>query len=54
MGKKNELQDFLRQYPKTNSLELLIPDINGIFRCKRIPRQEFEGFFETILDGQVK
>ena len=51
MGKKNELQDFLRQYPKTNSLELLIPDINGIFRCKRIPRQEFEGFFETGVNG---
>ncbi|MAJ87800.1 MAG: hypothetical protein CBD08_007015 [Cellvibrionales bacterium TMED148] len=51
MNKKNELQEFLRQYPKTTSLELLIPDINGIFRCKRIPRQEFEDFFETGANG---
>ena len=51
MNEKNELEEFLRQYPKTTSLELLIPDINGIFRCKRIPRQEFEDFFETGVNG---
>ena len=51
MNEKNELEKFLRQYPKMTSLELLIPDINGIFRCKRIPRQEFEDFFETGVNG---
>lgn len=41
-----ELEAFLEQYPETQLLELLMPDMNGLLRCKRIQRQEFAALFE--------
>ena len=56
-----ELRRLLRKYPDTASMELLVPDINGIFRSKRIRRQSFEkvcddGFWfcaGTVLMGAL-
>jgi len=42
---KTQLQAFLRHYPDTAMIEVLMPDINGILRGKRIQRREFEGLF---------
>jgi len=36
-----ELAAFLEEYPAIKMLEVLMPDMNGIFRCKRIHRNEF-------------
>ena len=41
-----DIEDFLKAEPDTQLLELLMPDINGIFRCKRIHRREFNALFE--------
>lgn len=40
-----ELDDFLRAHPETQMLELLMPDMNGLLRCKRIQRREFAALF---------
>lgn len=40
-----ELRAFLRRHPKTTAADLLIPDINGILRCKRIQKREFQKAF---------
>ncbi|MFQ5610363.1 MAG: glutamine synthetase, partial [Woeseiaceae bacterium] len=37
-----ELRAHLRRYAKTASMELLLPDMMGILKCKRIRRGEFE------------
>ena len=39
---RTELRRLLRQYPNTATLELLIPDLLGILRGKRIRRKGFE------------
>jgi len=39
----SELRRFLRKYPKTGSMELLLPDVNGIPKGKRIRKSDFEG-----------
>jgi glutamine synthetase len=41
-----ELQSFLKAHPDTKLLELLQPDMNGIFRGKRLPADEFAKLFE--------
>jgi glutamine synthetase len=46
---KEELEAFLQEYPNTTSLEVLMVDMNGIPRCKRVPRAEFDSFFAGIL-----
>ena len=46
---QNELEDFLLRYPDTTMLEVLMVDMNGILRCKRIPRDEFEPLFRGEL-----
>ena len=43
-----ELRRFIRKYPKTASMELLIADLNGVLRGKRIRKNEFE---KTFSDG---
>ena len=48
--KHEELQQFLQQNPNVQMLEVLMPDINGIFRCKRVHRSEFE----ALLAGSLK
>jgi len=45
---RTELRRMLRKHPDTATMELLIPDILGIFRGKRIRRQSFE---KTADDG---
>jgi glutamine synthetase len=39
---KTELRRLLRKYPGTNSMELLIPDMHGILKGKRIRAKDFE------------
>jgi len=36
-----ELEVFLQANPDIAMLEIMMPDMNGIFRCKRIHRSEF-------------
>jgi glutamine synthetase len=40
-----ELEQFLTANPETQVLELLMPDLSGILRAKRIHRSEFERLF---------
>jgi glutamine synthetase len=40
-----ELKAFLKKYPDTETMELLIPDLAGVLRGKRIRRKEFERTF---------
>lgn len=51
IAQKKELEAFLKQYPDTTMLEVLLPDINGILRCKRIPAVEFQAFFKSGSKG---
>ena len=37
------------RYPSIQMLEVLMPDMNGIFRCKRIHRSEFAALFAGSL-----
>ena len=56
MAKKNnnplltELRRLLRKYPDTETMEILVPDILGILRSKRIRRRSFE---KSCTDGFV-
>ena len=43
-----ELQRYLRKHPKTEHMELLIADLAGVLRGKRIRRNEFS---KTMGDG---
>jgi glutamine synthetase len=47
---ESELESFLQAYPETQMLEVLMPDMNGILRCKRIHRREVK----TLFDGGIK
>jgi len=40
-----ELDAYLKQYPDTDSLELLVPDQNGYLRGKRVNRSSFKKVF---------
>ncbi len=46
---QKELEAFLLEYPNTTMLEVLMVDMNGIPRCKRLPRSEFGSFFAGKL-----
>ncbi|MEH6586585.1 MAG: glutamine synthetase family protein [Halioglobus sp.] len=50
---QSELEEFLQQNPDIEMLELMMPDMNGILRCKRIQRREFDGFFSRNLKGPI-
>ena len=45
VAEQAELDDFLQRYPETQMLEVLMPEINGILRCKRIHQREFQSLF---------
>lgn len=45
-----EIEEFLQHNPDIKMLEVLMPDMNGILRGKRIPRAEFRALFA----GDVK
>ena len=47
---QGELDAFIAQYPDIQMLEVLMPDMNGIFRCKRIHRSEFQ----ALVSGSLK
>ncbi|EED31456.1 putative glutamine synthetase protein [gamma proteobacterium NOR5-3] len=42
----SELHTFLEKNPDIQLLEVLMPDYNGILRCKRIGRREFSSLYE--------
>ena len=46
---QEELDAFVRKYPDIKMLEVLMPDINGIFRCKRIHHSEFQALCKGTL-----
>jgi len=50
---KSELDRFLQEHPEIEMLELLMPDINGLLRCKRIQRREFDSFFSHTLKAPI-
>ncbi|HSD70713.1 MAG TPA: glutamine synthetase family protein [Woeseiaceae bacterium] len=43
--RNRELEQFLRKYPGTDVMELLIPDMAGVLRCKRARAHEFAKIF---------
>jgi len=43
--KPAELRSYLKRYPGTDSMELLITDVPGVHRCKRIRGNEFGKIF---------
>ncbi|GAB5413027.1 MAG: glutamine synthetase family protein [Congregibacter sp.] len=45
-AQRQELDAFLGANPDVKLLEVLMPDMNGILRCKRIHRREFDALFE--------
>jgi glutamine synthetase len=51
IANESELDEFLKQYPETKMIEILMPDMNGIIRCKRIPSNEFSTFFRNGVKG---
>ena len=44
---RRELDEFLARYPATSGFEVLLPDINGIFRGIRAPLDDMPGILET-------
>ena len=47
MTTTDDLRKFLEDQPETELIELVIPDMAGCLRGKRIPRREFESVFDT-------
>ena len=47
MSTTDELHRFLEQNPQTDLIELVVPDMAGCLRGKRIPRREFESVFAS-------
>ncbi|KRO94116.1 MAG: glutamine synthetase family protein [Proteobacteria bacterium] len=48
---ESELKTFIKKHPEIKMLEVLMPDMNGIVRCKRIPAREFATFFREGVKG---
>ncbi len=48
---ESELEKFIKQHPEITMMEILMPDLNGIIRCKRIPASEFVTFFREGVKG---
>ncbi len=45
IAKPAEIESFLQANPDIQMLELLMADINGLLRCKRIHRREFDSLY---------
>ena len=45
-----ELKEFLKKYPNTVGVEVMMPDNNGIIRGKRVDIHEAESLFEKGLN----
>jgi glutamine synthetase len=50
---QSEIDTFLAEHPEIQMLELLMPDINGILRCKRIHRREFKALFNHAFKAPL-
>jgi glutamine synthetase len=48
---ESELKTFMKKHPEIKMLEILMPDMNGIVRCKRIPANDFTTFFREGVKG---
>ena len=46
----DELEDFLRTAPDTRLMELLLPDMNGVLRGKRVGPDEFEDVLSSGIN----
>ena len=44
-SKLNELHNYMKKFPDTQEMEIIIGDINGVIRGKRIRSNEFESIF---------
>lgn len=53
IARTKELKAFLKLHPETTMIELLVPDINGILRGKRIHHTEFGTFFKEGVKSPV-
>ena len=49
VAQQEELDAFIQKYPDVAMLEVLMPDMSGIFRCKRIHKTEFQALFNGSL-----
>ena len=49
----SDINAFLERHPDIQMLELLMPDINGMLRCKRIHRREFDSLFGHSLKAPL-
>jgi len=47
----DEASDYLDAHPEIGSLEVLTPDMNGILRAKRIPKDEIETLYSSGITG---
>ena len=50
---QTDIDAFLERHPDIQMLELLMPDINGMLRCKRIHRREFSSLFGHSLKAPL-
>ena len=48
-GSIEELRDFLREHPRVEMAELLLPDVNGILRGKRVGKDELKTLYTDGL-----
>ena len=46
---QEELDAFIQKHPDVAMLEVLMPDMSGIFRCKRIHKTDFQALFNGAL-----
>ena len=51
IASESEITEFVAANPEIKMLEILMPDMNGIIRCKRIPASEFGTFFRSGVKG---
>lgn len=51
MSDQEWVQAYLDEHPQLAALEVLSPDMNGILRAKRIPREEITVFFDAGVTG---
>lgn len=53
LADNSDIDAFLQRHPDIQMLELLMPDINGMLRCKRIHRREFDSLFGHTLKAPL-
>ncbi len=53
LAERHDIDAFIEANPDIQMLELLMPDINGMLRCKRIHRREFDTLFSHSLKAPL-